>query len=97
MSTPITSASVGAAAPARSAGPTQGKDDLRSAAKAFEAIFLRQMIGTMRSASLAEDMFGNQATEQFRDMQDAKMADAMAGNSKFGIAELLLKQFEGGS
>ena len=97
MSTPIASANAGAAAPASSAGPAQSKDDLRSAAKAFEAIFLRQMIGTMRSASLAEDMFSNQATEQFRDMQDAKMADAMAGNSKFGIAELLLKQFEGGS
>lgn len=97
MSTPIASAGIGAAAPAGSAGPVQSKDDLRSAAKAFEAIFLRQMIGTMRSASLAEDMFSNQATEQFRDMQDAKMADAMAGNSKFGIAELLLKQFEGGS
>lgn len=97
MTTPIASASIGAAAPASSVGPAQSKDDLRSAAKAFEAIFLRQMIGTMRSASLAEDMFGNQATEQFRDMQDAKMADAMAGNSRFGIAELLLKQFEGGS
>ncbi len=97
MTAPIAPTGVGAVAPGGTAGPAQSKDDLRSAAKAFEAIFLRQMIGTMRSASLAEDMFGNQATEQFRDMQDAKMADAMAGNSRFGIAELLLKQFEGGS
>ena len=44
-------------------------------------------------AGLADDLFGNQATEQFRDMQDSKLADSMAGD--FGIADLLLKQFEG--
>ncbi|GGA13135.1 hypothetical protein GCM10010923_24860 [Blastomonas marina] len=71
------------------------KEELRAAAEAFEAVFLRQMIGSMRSASLAEDIFGNQGTEQFRDMQDARMADAMADSTEFGIAELLLKQFEG--
>ncbi|MAC12825.1 MAG: hypothetical protein CMN74_11550 [Sphingorhabdus sp.] len=51
------------------------------------------MLGSMRSAGLADDLFGNQATEQFRDMQDSKLADSMAGD--FGIADLLLKQFEG--
>ena len=55
--------------------------------------YLRQMLGSMRSAGLADDLFGNQATEQFRDMQDSKLADSMAGD--FGIADLLLKQFEG--
>lgn len=66
---------------------------LAKAAQAFEAIFLRQMIGAMRSSSLAEGMFDSSATEQFRDMADARTADEMARTSKFGIADLLMKQF----
>ncbi len=95
MTDPIASTGPVSATPAANGGKMQKKDDLRAAAEAFEAVFLRQMIGSMRSAGLAEDIFGNQATDQFRDMQDAKMADAMADSTDFGIAELLLKQFEG--
>jgi flagellar protein FlgJ len=67
---------------------------LRSAAEAFEAVFLRQMIGSMRQARLAEDPFGSAASEQFRDMADARLADSMAQQRSFGIAELLLAQFD---
>jgi len=66
---------------------------LEKAAKAFEAIFLRQMIASMRSSSLTEGLFDSSATEQFRDMSDSRMAEQMAGTSKFGIADLLLQQF----
>ena len=68
-------------------------DKLAQAAKAFEAVFLRQMISSMRSASLGDDLFGSSAGEQFRDMSDARLADSMAGGKGFGIAELLTKQF----
>ena len=67
--------------------------ELEKSAKAFEAIFLRQMIGAMRSSSLSEGIFDSSATEQFRDMADAKTADNMAATGKFGIAELLIQQF----
>lgn len=67
--------------------------DLEKAAKAFEAVFLRQMIGAMRSASLSEGLFDSSSTEQFRDMADARTADSMAENSNFGIADLLIRQF----
>ncbi|PZU57309.1 MAG: flagellar biosynthesis protein FlgI [Sphingobium sp.] len=74
----------------------QTKADLEKAAKAFEAIFMRQMIGAMRSASLDEGLGDSSATGQFRDMADARTADAMADSGHgFGIAALLLKQFEG--
>lgn len=95
MTTPVSSIAPSLTTGSAEADKARGKDDLRAATEAFEAVFLRQMIGSMRSASLAEDIFGNQATDQFRDMQDSKMADAMADSSDFGIAELLLKQFEG--
>ena len=74
-------------------------EQLKVAAQAFEAVFLRQMIGSMRQASLGDELFGSNATEQFRDMSDAKLADSMAEKGSFGIAEMLLKQFghlEGG-
>ena len=73
---------------------TQRRQELRQAAQAFEAVFIRQLIGSMRNARLAEDMFGSQATEQFRDMADARLADSMSQQRTFGIAELLTAQFE---
>jgi peptidoglycan hydrolase FlgJ len=69
------------------------REELKKAAEAFEAIFLRQMIGSMRQAGLGEDLLGSQATEQFREMQDAKLAESMAQSGGFGVAELLLAQF----
>jgi peptidoglycan hydrolase FlgJ len=64
--------------------------DLASAARQFEAIFLRQMISTMRAASLGDELFGSTASDQFRSMSDARLADSMAG--RFGIAKILESQ-----
>lgn len=60
----------------------------------FEAIFVRQMLKTMRTSSLGEGLFDGQGTEQFRDMQDSKVADTMAEKGVFGIAQLLTRQLE---
>lgn len=65
------------------------KAKLKSAAQAFEAVFLRQMMGSMRSASLGDGMFDSQATQTFQDMSDSKTADAMAGKGVLGIAKML--------
>ncbi len=73
------------------AQPTRA--DLKQAARQFEAIFLRQMIGSMRQANLGDDLFGSDAANQFRDMQDARMADQMVEKGGFGIAQLLERQF----
>ena len=76
-------------------GGTQNKAALEKAAQQFEAIFLRQMMGAMRSASLSEGLTDSSATDQFRDMADARTADSMAKTGSLGIAELLLSQFGG--
>ena len=65
---------------------------LKSAAQAFEAVFLRQMISSMRSAGLGDGMFDNEGTEQFQSMADSKTADSMAQKGVLGIADMLLKQ-----
>lgn len=70
------------------------REHLKAAAQAFEAVFLRQMIGSMRQAKLGEDLLGGSATDTFTEMSDARLADSMAANGSFGIAELLLQQFD---
>jgi flagellar protein FlgJ len=75
-----------------SAGAAPVDPKLAQAAKAFEAIFMRQMIGAMRSSSLSDGLFDSSATDQFRDMADARTADDLASGNHLGIASLLLKQ-----
>jgi flagellar protein FlgJ len=70
------------------------REALRAAAEQFEAVFLRQLIGSMRQAKLADDPLASSATEQFRDMSDARLADTMSKQGDFGIAEMLIAQFE---
>jgi peptidoglycan hydrolase FlgJ len=70
------------------------KAQLEKVAQQFEAIFLRQMIGTMRQSGGGEGIFDSSATEQFRDMSDARTADTMADKGALGIAEMLLRQYE---
>lgn len=82
-------------APATAATPASNEAQMRAAAEAFEAVFLRQVIGSMRQARLAEDMFGSAATDQFQGMADAQLADSMSAQGSFGIADLLLQQFGG--
>ncbi|USI73743.1 rod-binding protein [Sphingomonas morindae] len=65
---------------------------LKSAAQAFEAVFLRQMIGSMRQAQLADGAMDSSATDQFRDMADSRTADSMSTKGVLGIAKMLESQ-----
>ena len=79
-----------------SAPVTAASDDrqkLKAVAEQFEAVFLRQMISSMRTASLGDGLLDSDASNQFRDMADARTADAMADKGALGIADMLLKQF----
>ena len=49
--------------------------ELRKAAEAFEAVMLRQMMASMRKAKLGDDIMGSSATDNFREMADARVAD----------------------
>jgi len=70
-------------------------DKLKAAAHQFEAVFTRQMLKSMRDAKLSDDdLFGSDATDQFREMQDSNLADQLAGKDAIGVAALLVKQFE---
>jgi flagellar protein FlgJ len=68
---------------------------LKQAAEQFEAVFLRQILSSARSASLGDGLFDSSSSDQFRDMADARTADAMAQKGALGIADMLLNQFGG--
>jgi flagellar protein FlgJ len=80
--------------PVAASGLVSPKPDpqLRKAAEAFEAVMLRQMMASMRKAKLGEDIMGSSASDNFREMADARVADSMAALRQFGIADLVEKQ-----
>jgi flagellar protein FlgJ len=88
----MTTTPIAPAAGAASHAATPDMAKLRKVAQAFEAVFLRQMIGSMRSASLGDGILDSSATEQFRDMSDSQTADAMASKGVLGVADLLVRQ-----
>ena len=91
MTAPLSSI-VPTAAPAAAGG---GDGGLRKAAEAFEAVILRQLMASMRQAKLGDDIFGSSATDNFREMADAKTADSMAALRQFGIADMVEAQLKG--
>lgn len=65
---------------------------IASAAEQFEAVIIRQMLAAMRQARLSEDFLGSQATDNFRELADARLADAIAAQRRFGVASLVEAQ-----
>ena len=93
MTTPISSSIPASATPTLAGGGGDG--GLRKAAEAFEAVILRQLMSSMRQAKLGDDIFGSSATDNFREMADARTADSIAAMRQFGIADMVEKQFRG--
>lgn len=65
---------------------------IASAAEQFEAVIIRQMLAAMRQARLSEDFLGSQATDNFRELADARLADSIAAQRRFGVASLVEAQ-----
>ena len=95
---PVKADSVGTAGTAQQAASAHGageKDEISKVAESFEAIILRQLFASMRKAKLSEDVFGSSATENFREMADARTAESMAKMGQFGIAAMVERQLRG--
>ncbi len=94
--TPTPATSAAASAPA--ATPSPARSRLTEAAQQFEAIFVRQMLSSARAASFGDTLFGGQAMDTFRTMQDEHFADLAAKSGSFGLAtqiEAQLSRFTG--
>lgn len=72
---------------------------LEKVAKQFEALFLQQMMKSMRSANevFSEDNYlSSQETEQYQDMFDKQLTLSLTQERSIGIADQLVRQLGGG-
>ena len=67
--------------------------DLQAAAEQFEALFIHQLLKQARSAKLAEDILGSEATDTYTEMLDQERAKQLSAQMDLGIAGALVKQF----
>jgi flagellar protein FlgJ len=73
---------------------------LKEAARQFESLFTQMLLKSMREAnkSFGEDsMFGSDQADMYQDMFDDQMALQMSKGKGLGLAEMLVRQLQGGS
>lgn len=92
--TSISARSTGPVATSQPAVPAgSSNEDLRKAAQAFEAIFLRQLLSSARAADFGgEDLIGGPGVEQFEAMRDEHFADVASRQGVFGLAAAIERQ-----
>ena len=76
----------------------RAKDDdagLRKASNEFEAIFIQQMLKTMRKSSLESDFVKKSEGEKlFRSMLDEQYAIISAKSGRLGLGEMIYEQLK---
>jgi len=82
-----------AAPEAKSVG--HGADELEVAAQQFEALFLQDMLKSMRSASLGGALGDSDQTKLFRELHDKQLASSLGASGSIGIADLIVRQLRG--
>lgn len=76
----------------RTQSAQQTPEAQREVARQFEALFIQQMLKTMRAASPGDSLVDSDASRTMRDFHDQKLAESLSQRGDFGIAQLLLKQ-----
>jgi len=69
---------------------------LRQVAKHFESVYLNMMLKSMRQASIGDPIFDSNNSAVYRDMYDSQIALNMSEQNGIGIADMLVKQLQGG-
>jgi len=71
---------------------------LKEAAKQFESLFTQMLLKSMREAnkSFGESMFESEQTDFYQDMFDDQMAVHMSQGKGLGLADMLVRQLQGG-
>ena len=69
------------------------KAKLRKAAEGFEAIFIRQILKSMRSTLTSGGMFGSGSVgEIYSDIMDNAISEKIAERGDMGLADIIYKQ-----
>ena len=74
-------------------GPS-GREKLGEVAEQFEALFVKSILSSARSAQLADPLFNNEGLKTFNSMLDQEYATALSQRESLGIADALVRQFE---
>jgi flagellar protein FlgJ len=77
----------------KSAAARDPKAAIKETAKQFEAIFMQQLLKSMRDASVSSGMLQNSATQLGTEMLDAQYANKMTGLPG-GLADAIARQLE---
>jgi len=73
--------------------PKQKNDRLMETCRDFEAIFIKQMLNTMKKTVNKTNLLGgNMAEDVFEDMLYDEYSKLMAKNANFGLAEMMYDQ-----
>ena len=77
----------------RSSAAKDPKGAVREAAKQFEALFMQELLKSMRSTTLSSGMLENQGTQLGTEMLDTQFATKMTGLPG-GLSDIIAKQLE---
>lgn len=70
----------------------------KAAAEKFEAFFIADMLHRMRRSAREfgdrEEVEGGRANDDMLDIADSMVADKLAGQHAFGVADLILRQIQ---
>jgi flagellar protein FlgJ len=77
-------------------GQAQQKTDkaTRDTATQFEAMFIQEMLKSMREATEKSDLMGSEVGEQFEQMYDKELSMQLAKRNTMGVADMIVKQVD---
>lgn len=77
-------------------GQAQQKTDkaTRDTATQFEAMFIQEMLKSMREATEKSDLMGSEVGEQFEQMYDKELSMQLARRNTMGVADMIVKQVD---
>ena len=100
MATPVNTAPHASVAPdnrgidaLRASAARDPKGAIKEAAKQFEALFMQELMKSMRAATLSSGMLDNSGTQMGTEMLDTQFAQKMTGLPG-GLSEAIAKQLE---
>ena len=69
-------------------------EQLAAVAEQFEAIFVKAILSSARSAELSDPLLNSEGQKTFTQMLDAEYAGALAQRESLGIADAIVRQFQ---
>ncbi len=77
-------------------GQAQQKTDkaTRETATQFEAMFINEMLKTMRQTIEKSDLNGSDAEDTFQEMYDRELSQQLAKRNTLGVADMLVKHLD---